>query len=482
MLLSHLLDGIPVTGKYIDIDVQEITDNSNNVTVGCLFVCIKGTHFDAHKVAYEVLQKGAAAVVVERDIGIEKQIVVDDSRAAYALLCKNFFERACDKLKIIGVTGTNGKTTTTFVIKDILESLKKSCGLIGTVKNLIGEESVPSVLTTPDPFMMHALFKRMVNTGLEYCVIEASSQALHQKRLEGVKFEVGILTNISQDHLDYHGSLEQYIESKKQLFHDCKIAVINNDEEKAPYFVENIGAKVCSYSVIKDSMFKASKIIYNSDSVAYTLQTDKEDYDVKFYIPGTFSVYNSLSAITAVCSLGFPVKQVSAAAERAKSVPGRLETVKRGQPYNIIIDYAHTPDGLEKAIAAIRSFTSGRVITVFGCGGDRDSTKRPMMGKIAYELSDITVVTSDNPRSENPQDIIDEILEGIVGDKENLFVEPDRTKAIYLALSKAKNDDTVLLAGKGHETYQIIGSEKRHYDEREVVSELLSGDIDDVKL
>ncbi|HOD03177.1 MAG TPA: Mur ligase family protein, partial [Clostridiales bacterium] len=221
MLLSRLLDGIPVTGKYLDVDVQEITDNSNNVTVGCLFVCIKGAHFDAHKVAYEVLQKGAAAVVVERDIGIEKQIVVDDSRAAFALLCKNFFERSSDKLKIIGVTGTNGKTTTTFVIKDILESLGKSCGLIGTVKNLIGEESVPSVLTTPDPFVMHALFKRMVNAGLEYCIIEVSSQAMHQKRLEGVEFEIGILTNISQDHLDYHGSIEEYIAAKKQLFYAC---------------------------------------------------------------------------------------------------------------------------------------------------------------------------------------------------------------------------------------------------------------------
>ena len=482
MLLSRLLDGIPVTGKYLDVDVQEITDNSNNVTVGCLFVCIKGVHFDAHKVAYEVLQKGAAAVVVERDIGIEKQIVVDDSRAAFALLCKNFFERSSDKLKIIGVTGTNGKTTTTFVIKDILESLGKSCGLIGTVKNLIGEESVPSVLTTPDPFVMHALFKRMVNAGLEYCIIEVSSQAMHQKRLEGVEFEIGILTNISQDHLDYHGSIEEYIAAKKQLFYACKKAVINNDEERAPYFIDGISAKVFSYSALNASMFKASGVKYNSDSVSYTLETGTESYPVRFNIPGTFSVYNSLSAVTAVCSLGFPVQRVSAAAEKAKSVPGRLETVKRGQPYNIIIDYAHTPDGLEKAIEAVRSFTSGRVITVFGCGGDRDSTKRPLMGKIACELSDITIVTSDNPRSENPQNIIDEILEGIEDNKKNLFVEPDRTQAIALALKKAKKGDTVLLAGKGHETYQIIGREKKHYDEREVISELLSGEFNDVKL
>lgn len=476
MLLSHLLDGIPVTGKYLDVDVQEITDNSNNVTVGCLFVCIKGARFDAHRVAYEVLQKGAAAVVVERDIGIEKQIVVEDSRAAYALLCKNFFGRSCDKLEIIGVTGTNGKTTTTFVIKDMLELLGEGCGLIGTVKNIIGEESVPSVLTTPDPFVMHALFKRMTDLGLRYCVIEVSSQALHQKRLEGINFAVGVLTNISRDHLDYHGNIEEYIAAKKELFRRCDKAVINNDDERAPYFKDGVTVPVLTYSAVKDSMYKASDIEYRSDSVSYTLETCGETYDVKFGIAGTFSVYNSLSAITAVCSLGYSAREVSAAAAKAKSVLGRLESVKAGQPYNIIIDYAHTPDGLEKAIEAVKSFTDGRVLTVFGCGGDRDSTKRPMMGRIASEISDITVVTSDNPRTENPQDIIDEILEGIEVNRGNIFIRPDRTEAIALALNTAKKGDTVLLAGKGHETYQIIGTEKKHYDEREIIAELLHGE------
>ena len=476
MLLSQLLEGIPVTGKYIDVDVKQITDNSNNITVGCLFVCIKGARFDAHKAAYEVLQKGAAAVVVEKDIGIEKQIIVEDSRAAYALLCKNFFERSSDKLKIIGVTGTNGKTTTTFVIKDILEDMGHSCGLIGTIENLIGEESVPSVLTTPDPFIMHALFKRMADKGLRYCVIEASSQALHQKRLEGISFAAGVLTNISQDHLDYHGTMDEYIAAKKELFYNCDKAIINKDEKKADYFSRDINIPILTYSVTENAMFKASDAVYHSNGVDYILETKEESYPVHFGIAGSFSVYNSLCAIAAVCALGFPVKDVVNAAKQAKSVPGRLESIKHNKPYNIIIDYAHTPDGLEKAIDAVKSFTKGKVISVFGCGGDRDKAKRPLMGKIASLHSDITIVTSDNPRTEDPKTIIDEILTGIENGKDNIFVETDRTKAIKLALDKAEKDDTVLLLGKGHETYQIIGLDKKHYDEREVIAELLNGD------
>ncbi len=476
MLLSQLLEGIPVTGKYIDVDIKQITDNSNNITVGCLFVCIKGARFDAHKVAYEVLQKGAAAVVVEKDIGIEKQIIVEDSRAAYALLCKNFFERSCDKLKIIGVTGTNGKTTTTFVIKDILEAMGHSCGLIGTIKNLIGDESVPSVLTTPDPFIMHALFKRMADKGLRYCVIEASSQALHQKRLEGISFSAGVLTNISQDHLDYHGTMEEYIAAKKELFYNCDKAIINEDDDNADYFKSGVKAPILTYSAEKDSMFKAANVSYHSNGIDYTLETEKGDYPVHFGIAGSFSVYNSLSAIALVCALGFSTEEAAKAAKLAKSVPGRLESVNHNQPYNIIIDYAHTPDGLEKAIDAVKSFTKGRVISVFGCGGDRDKAKRPLMGKIASLHSDITVVTSDNPRTEDPKAIIDEILMGIENGKDNVFVETDRTKAIKLALDKAEKGDTVLLLGKGHETYQIIGLNKKHYDEREVIEKLLNGE------
>lgn len=476
MLLSQLLEGIPVTGKYIDVDVKQITDNSNNITVGCLFVCIKGARFDAHKAAYEVLQKGAAAVVVEKDIGIEKQIIVEDSRAAYALLCKNFFERSSDKLKIIGVTGTNGKTTTTFVIKDMLQSLGHSCGLIGTITNLIGDESVPSVLTTPDPFVLHALFKRMVDKGLKYCVIEASSQALHQKRLEGISFAAGVFTNISQDHLDYHGTIDEYIAAKKELFYKSEMAIINKDDEKADYFSKDINIPILTYSVKENSMFKAVDVSYHSNGVDYTLKTEKESFPVHFGIAGSFSVYNSLCAITSVCALGFPAKEAAKVAKEAKSVPGRLESVKHNQPYDIIIDYAHTPDGLEKAIDAVKSFTKGKVISVFGCGGDRDKGKRPLMGKIASLHSDITIITSDNPRTEDPEAIIDEVLKGIDNKDENIFVKVDRTEAIKLALEKAEKGDTVLLLGKGHETYQIIGLDKKHYDEREVIAELLSGE------
>ena len=342
-------------------------------------------------------------------------------------------------------------------------------GLIGTVKNMVGDKDFHTELTTPDPYDMHALFKMMIDEGIEYCVMETSSQAFHQMRLAGIHFVVGAFTNLTQDHLDYHGTLDEYKKCKKNLFLNCDKAIFNNDDEASSFMREGIVAPATDYSINEKSDYKAENVTLFSDRVEYDLNGKK----VVFHIPGGFSVYNSLTAISVVNSLGFDLEKVINAAFYAKSVSGRVEVLKTNTDFSVIIDYAHSPDGLEKAINAVRGFTKGRVITLFGCGGDRDKTKRPKMGRIAAELSDIVVVTSDNPRTEDPEEIIKDILQGIDAENKEIITITDRSEAIKKAISIAEKDDAILLAGKGHETYQVIGKERVHYDEREVVAEIL---------
>lgn len=471
MLLSQLLKDVKVLNTYEDREITDVTDKSGNIKEGCAFVCVTGARFDGHSVAEDVLNQGAKAVIVTRDLGLKEQILVENSREAYALMCKNLFLRSADKLKIIGITGTNGKTTTAFVIKDILKELGVQSGLIGTVKNMVGDKDFHTELTTPDPYDMHALFKMMVDEGIEYCVMETSSQAFHQMRLAGIHFVVGAFTNLTQDHLDYHGTLDEYKKCKKNLFFNCDKAIFNNDDEASAFMREGIAAPSTDYSINECSDYKAENVELFSDRVEYDLNGQK----VVFHIPGGFSVYNSLTAISVVNNLGFDLEKVINAAFCAKSVSGRVEVLKTNTDFSVIIDYAHSPDGLEKAINAVRGFTKGRVITLFGCGGDRDKTKRPKMGRIAAELSDIVVVTSDNPRTEDPEEIIKDILEGIDAENKEIITITDRSEAIKKAMSIAKKDDAILLAGKGHETYQVIGKERVHYDEREVVAKVLEG-------
>lgn len=471
MFLSELLQDIKVLSQYTDREITDVTDKTGKVSSGCAFVCIKGARFDGHSAAADMLEKGAAAVIVTQDLGLKEQVIVENAREAYALMCKNYFGRAADKLKIIGITGTNGKTTTAFIVKDILKKLNIESGLIGTVKNMVGDEEFAAEYTTPDPYDMHALFKMMSDRGIGCCVMETSSQAFHQMRLAGITFVSGIFTNLTQDHLDYHGTIEEYKRCKKMLFLNCEKAVVNADDEAAAYMVDGIDVPVMKYSLKNPSDIKASDAEYSQKKVSYTLNGE---YGVDFYIPGSFSVYNSLAAISAVYSLGVAsLEDIAAAAAFAKSVKGRVELLDTDTPYAVIIDYAHTPDGLEKAITAVRGFTKGRVITVFGCGGDRDKTKRPKMGRTATELSDVAVITTDNPRTEDPGEIIKDIIIGTVGCRAEVVTVTDRSEAIEYAMSIAKEGDTVLLAGKGHETYQIIGTEKHHYDEREVVKAVL---------
>ncbi len=469
MRLSKLLKGLNILNEYDDTDILDVTDKTGNILDGCAFVCIKGAHFDGHTYAQKALEDGAKVVIVSQDLGIKYQVVVENTREAYAVMCKNFFDSAVDKLTIVGITGTNGKTSTAFIMKDILKSLGVESGLIGTVKNMIGEKEYHTEFTTPDPYDLHKLFKMMADDGIKYCIMETSSQAFHQKRLAGIRFKTGVFTNLSQDHLDYHGTIEEYKACKKILFCNSDSIVMNADDKESEYMTEGISTPVKYYGVKNNADLKATDVELYSDRVEYTLNGE----NVIFYIPGDFSVYNSLAAIGAVCSLGFDLQSVITAASKAQSVKGRVELLKTNTDYSVIIDYAHTPDGLEKAITAVRGFTKGRVITLFGCGGDRDKTKRPKMGRMATDLSDIVIITTDNPRTEDPEEIIKDILIGTVGSKAEVVTITDRTDAIYYALGIAEKGDTVLLAGKGHETYQVIGETRYHYDEREVVKEFL---------
>ena len=381
MLLSELLIGFNVLSEYVDREISDVTDKTNKISEGCAFVCVVGARFDGHSFAENAIKEGAKAVIVSRDLGLKEQILVENTREAYAVMCKNLCGCAVDKLTVIGITGTNGKTTTAFVVKDILSSLGIKSGLIGTVKNMVGEREFHTELTTPDPYDMHALFKMMVDDGIKYCVMETSSQAFHQMRLAGIHFETGVFTNLTQDHLDYHGTIEEYKRCKKTLFLNCDKAVINADDETGAYMGDGITAEVKTYGINTPCDYKAENAEFFADRVEYDLNGER----VVFNIPGGFSVYNSLCAIGAVCSLGFEFYDVVKAISDASTVKGRLELLKTNTEYGVIIDYAHTPDGLEKALNAVRGFTKGRVITLFGCGGDRDKTKRPKMGRMATD-------------------------------------------------------------------------------------------------
>ena len=467
--------GINVQNEFDDVEVLDVTQDSRLVKEGSLFICIKGAAFDGHSVAKEMLDKGAAAVVVEHDLGIDKQIIVENSRAVYSPICANFFGNPADKLKLIGLTGTNGKTTTTFLIKQILENVGKKVGLIGTVQNMVGDEIYPAKYTTPDPYELQKLFSLMVKAGCEYCVMEVSSQALAQGRVNGLRFALGAFTNLTQDHLDYHKTWENYFASKRILFENCDIAVTNADDEHGLKIIDGLEFdKVVTYAVdTNDATYTAKNVKFKASGVEYEIVSNDSIGRCTCPIPGRFSVYNSLCATTCALALGIDFDDVLSAVSKSQGVKGRIEVVPSNRDFTIIIDYAHSPDGLENIITSLKEIAKGRVVTLFGCGGDRDKTKRPKMGKIAAELSDYCIVTSDNPRSENPSAIIDDILVGMKNIKTPYKVIENRHEAIEYAITHAKKDDIILLAGKGHETYQILPTGTIHFDEREVIAEVL---------
>lgn len=472
MKLQELLDGIEIKNGYtLNPEIANVTDDSRKVRNSSAFVCIKGNKNDGHDYARRAVERGAAVVICERDMGIKNSIIVNDTREAYALMCANYYGNCHRKLKMIGVTGTNGKTTTAFIIKKILEENGYKAGVVGTVGVAIGNEKYPADYTTPDPSVLHRYLYMMKMAGCDVCIMEASSQALVQKRLYGINFDIGVYTNLSREHLDYHKSMESYAEAKAILMQSSDICVINADDEYAPFMKKNARNKAVTYAIDTDADVMAEKVRLHHDGIEYKLTSKSGSYDIVYSVIGKFSVYNSLAALTVGMVMNVSMKRAVKAVADMKTVRGRIEKIKNDRKINILIDFAHTPDSLENVLKTVREVYDKRLITVFGCGGDRDKTKRPIMGKIACKYSDKVFVTSDNPRTENPDSIINDIVSGL--DKNSYVRITDRTQAIREALVEAKPGDTVLIAGKGHEKYQIFGTEKIHYDEREIVKQIL---------
>ena len=463
-------------GNMSDIEITGITADSRNVREGSVFVCIKGRTADGHDFARQAADMGAAAIIAEHDTGIPQQVIVEDTRRAYAVMCANYFGRPADRLKLIGVTGTNGKTTVTFLIKQILEKLGRKSGLIGTIQNMMGDRVLPAKYTTPDPYELNSLISLMLKSGCEYAVMEVSSQALDQQRVYGLQFEQAIFTNFTQDHLDYHGTLENYFAAKKMLFSMCGTAIINKDDQKSGELIDGIKCRVQTYSLKdKSSDFAAENVEIRADGVSYDLVHGGASTRITVGLPGRFSVYNSLAAAASACLLGMPAGDVAGAMSQIGGVKGRMEVVPTGRDFTVIIDYAHTPDALENVCKALDGIKSGRLVTLFGCGGNRDKGKRPLMAKTAAENSDFVIITSDNPRNEEPGGIIKDILTGLEGCDTPYVVVEDRIEAINYAVQHAQKDDIILLAGKGHETYQILkGGKVIELDERKEVAKALS--------
>lgn len=477
MLLSRLLESTGYKGKFKDREISFITDNSENVTSSSLFVCIKGARGDGHRYGRDAARKGAV-IVCEHSIGVSDEIIVKDTRRAYADFCGAFFSNPARRMKLIGITGTNGKTTTAFLLKDIFEKNGYKCGLVGTVQDMAGDTVFYSERTTPDSFELNCLFSKMVKRGCGYCIMEVSSQALSQGRVDGLSFDCAVFTNLTQDHLDYHGTFENYAKAKKKLFSMCRKGIINIDDEKGLYMTHGEKCQSVTYSLLEDSAdYTAKNIVQKSNGTEYEIIHKNKSIKAEVGIPGLFSVYNSLAAIACASQEGIPLEKAVQVLKDSKGVKGRAEVVPTNRDFTVIIDYAHTPDSLENILKTIKGFAQGRIITVFGCGGDRDKAKRPVMGEIAVKFSDYLIVTSDNPRSENPQEIMKDILKGCKNAEITVETIENRRKAIERALAIGEKDDIILLAGKGHETYQILGDKKIHFDEREIVSEYLNREV-----
>lgn len=477
MKLKNILEGLNVS--YVsgngDIEINKIAYDSRNVQKGDAFVCITGFKTDGHKYAESAVQKGAVAIICERDIKVSNCAVVktDDTRKALAVMASNYFDHPERKLKIIGITGTNGKTTSTYMMKHILETAGFKVGLIGTIANYICNKKIVTHRTTPESFEIFSLFNDMVNAGVNYCVMEVSSHSLVLKRVYGITFDEGIFTNLTRDHLDFHKTFENYFNAKMILFKNSKNSIINIDDKYGKKIPEHVKSNFVTYAINNDADVMAKNINMTSRGAEFRLCYKGNEEDVKINIPGMYNVYNALSSASACLNEGIEFERVKEGLETMDYVPGRCEVVSRkyNLDFDIIIDYAHTPDGLSNILKTAREFTKGRLISVFGCGGDRDKTKRPIMGDIGTKLSDIAIVTSDNPRSEEPESIIKDIVSGIK--KDNYIVECDRKKAIKKSIEMAKKGDVIVIAGKGHEDYQILKDKTIHFDEREIVADII---------
>ena len=477
------LDGLKAKGN-LDLDIKSLESDSRKIGKNGMFVAIKGFDTDGHEYINNAIENGAVAVMVDAGTDLKKLklpedvtvIVAPDTRYSLAIVASNFYKNPAKKLKIIGVTGTKGKTTTTFMIKSILEKHGQKVGLIGTIAKYIGDKKLEdSERTTPDSLELHKLFAEMVKEKVEVVVMEVSSQSLKLDRVAGLEFEVGVFTNFLRDHISpkEHPDMEDYFNSKVKMFSMCKKAYINADDIQVQKLKKmELPCEVKTYGIDNPCNVLAKDITVTSSSVDFKVKIGEKNERVKTSVPGRFSVYNSLAAISVAVELGANADQIKEAMENIK-VPGRSELVDNKKDLTIMIDYAHSPESLESILTALKAYARGRLICVFGCGGDRDATKRPIMGEISGRVADFTIITSDNPRTEEPNEIIKSIETGMKKTKGKYVCIENRREAIKEAIKMANKTDVIVLAGKGHEPYQEINGVKHDFDERVIVKEII---------
>ena len=478
MKLLELLKGIDVLESNVssELQISHVAYDSRKVEPGGLFVAVTGFAADGNRFIPMALQKGAAVIVTakkpEDDV---PYVLVGSDRQALAYIGCNFYGHPARSMKMVGVTGTNGKTSVTLLLKHVLEkTVNAKVGLIGTTANMIGDEVIPTERTTPESFELQGLFARMRDAGCTHVVMEVSSHAIALDRVAGVRFDAAGFTNLTEDHLDFHKTMDHYCDTKAELFRRCEKGVINADDSYAQRFLDAAECDVITTSVAGAGSLSAKNLQLRADGIDFTAVLNDEEVPVSLGIPGKFTVYNALTVLGLAVSLGIDLADAAGALADAPGVKGRVEVVPTpGEDYTILIDYAHTPDGLENVLSSVRGFCKGELISVFGCGGDRDPIKRPIMGRIGTELSDRAIITSDNPRTEVPEAIIADITPGADEAGRAYEVVVDRREAIRHAMDIAKKDDIIVLAGKGHETYQEIMGVKHHMDEREIVAAIL---------
>ena len=480
MKLTRLAESIGAKASSCpDIEIRELFMDSRLTVSDGLFFCISGSTFDGHRFARQAVEKGAAALVVERlleDIAVP-QLVVENSRVAMALAAAEFYGHADREMKIIGLTGTKGKTTTSYLVKGILEAAGAKCGLIGTIGSRIGDKLIKAGLTTPDPIDLHKTLRMMADEGADYVVMEVSAHAIALHRLEGMHFATGCFTNLSQDHLDFFGTMDRYFDCKKSFFRSRWLdnAVLNADDERSQQIISQMDVPFMTYGIAHSVDVSAHDIEISEEGVRFTMRVlNMDDYPVSLKLTGMFNVYNALSAAAVCLNQGLDPKVITEALRTIQGVPGRAELLDTHTPYKVILDYSHSPDALENILSTVRTFARGRVIVLFGCGGDRDHGKRPIMGEIAGTLADYSILTSDNPRTEDPFLILRAVESGIKKTSGSYTVIENRREAIRHALKTAREGDIVVLAGKGHETYQEINGIKHPFDEKAVVQQLLA--------
>ncbi|WP_246940194.1 UDP-N-acetylmuramoyl-L-alanyl-D-glutamate--2,6-diaminopimelate ligase [Bacillus pinisoli] len=463
-------------------EISSVEMDSREVKPGSLFICIKGYTVDGHDYAEQAVKKGAVAIIAEEAIDVKVPVVlVPDSKRAMAVVANYFYDYPTHKLQLIGVTGTNGKTSTTHMIERMMQAHDKKTGLIGTIHTKIGNQVFETKNTTPESLTLQKMFSNMHQAEVDTAIMEVSSHALDLGRVHGCDFDIAVFTNLTQDHLDYHETMTEYQRVKGLLFAQLgntfhptrkKFAILNADDLASNEYKRSTAAHIITYGIKTDSDVMAKHIKMTNTGTEFTLEVGNESYQVHVQLVGLFSVYNVLAAVSACIAARVPMNTILSTLEKLEGVPGRFELVHAGQEFAVVVDYAHTPDSLENAIKTVKEFAKGTVYTIVGCGGDRDKMKRPLMAAIAANLSDIAIFTSDNPRSENPIQIVKDMEAG-VKDHSTYHSIIDREEAIAYAIEKAKDGDVILIAGKGHETYQDLGHEVVDFDDREVSKRLI---------